>query len=156
MGLQSAAALLSSCDRVVCIGVDEETLMVCNVAGLQIRRVIEIEPDAFGLTTRYNSSYSLVGPIDKICSDLALSVETKLTIRNRKSKVGEILDSFTKDYDSEEEEILAMGGDPFFLDRGDDLSMGEADSSDGSSNMEVDVEEGWDGVVDEEAHFDFE
>ncbi|KAL3938123.1 MAG: hypothetical protein SGARI_001870 [Bacillariaceae sp.] len=108
VGLQSAAALISSCDRVICIGVDEETLMVCNVAGLQIRRVIEIEPDAFGLTTRYNSTFSLVGPINNICSDLAISVETKLTIRNRKEKVGEILESFTKDYESQEEELRAL------------------------------------------------
>jgi thiamine pyrophosphate-dependent acetolactate synthase large subunit-like protein len=108
VGLQSAAALISSCDRVICIGVDEETLMVCNVAGLQIRRVIEIDTDAFGLTTRYNADHSLVGPIDKICQDLALAVETKTTIRNRKEKVSEILISFSKDCDSEEDELREL------------------------------------------------
>jgi hypothetical protein len=67
-------------------------------------------------------------------------------------------------YDSTIEEIEAMGGDPFFLDeyyaadddvgRGDDRSES---SPDNSSDWEVeDVNEGWDGVVDDNAHFDFD
>ncbi|KAL3909845.1 MAG: hypothetical protein SGILL_007924 [Bacillariaceae sp.] len=102
-GLESAAALISSCDRVISIGLDEETLLVCDPNGLQVRKFVEIEQDAFGLTTRYNAEHSLVGPIDKICQDLALVVETKTAIRNRKEKVDEVLKSFSTGNDSEQD-----------------------------------------------------
>jgi thiamine pyrophosphate-dependent acetolactate synthase large subunit-like protein len=94
-GLASAAAIISSADRVICIGVDDESLLLCSVAGLQIRKVVEIEPDAYGLSTRYEAEHTLVGPISQICHDLALSVETKTAIRNRKVKVEAILKSMS-------------------------------------------------------------
>jgi hypothetical protein len=70
-------------------------------------------------------------------------------------------------YDSTIDEIEAMGGDPSFLDGyagaagdGDDGSASPRDSSDGDGDgdggWEVDVEEGWNGVVDDNAHFDFD
>jgi hypothetical protein len=66
-------------------------------------------------------------------------------------------------YDSTIDEIEAMGGDPTFLDEyaggdGDDGSASPRDSSDGEGDggWEVDVEEGWNGVVDDNAHFDFD
>jgi thiamine pyrophosphate-dependent acetolactate synthase large subunit-like protein len=92
-GMEVAASLISSSDRVICIGVDDETLLVCNLAGLQIRKVVEIEPDAFGISTRFEAEHTLVGPIDEICRDLALSVETKTVIRNRKEKVASAITS---------------------------------------------------------------
>lgn len=36
-GLRSAAALISTSDRVLSIGVEDETLLACNMAGLQVR-----------------------------------------------------------------------------------------------------------------------
>jgi len=51
-------------------------------------------------------------------------------------------------YDSMEEEIEAMGGDPFFLDNynnGDD----DNDENDAAPDFE------WDGSVEEDAHMDF-
>jgi len=35
-GLEAAATLISSAERVICIGVEDETLLVCNMAGLQV------------------------------------------------------------------------------------------------------------------------
>jgi thiamine pyrophosphate-dependent acetolactate synthase large subunit-like protein len=96
-GMELAAALISSSDRVISIGVDDETLLATNVAGLQIRKVVEIEPDAYGLSTRFEAEHTLVGPIAEICRDLALSAETKTVIRNRKKKVDDILNSMQHD-----------------------------------------------------------
>jgi len=45
------------------------------------------------------------------------------------------------DYESPEEEIEAMGGDPYFL---------QEDSEAGN----LQVSEGWDGTIDEDAYFD--
>ena len=88
-GMERAATIISSCDRVICIGVDDETLLLCNLAGLQIRSVIEIEPDAFGLSTRFDAEHTLVGNVAVICSQLALRVETLMTRRKKKAAVTE-------------------------------------------------------------------
>jgi thiamine pyrophosphate-dependent acetolactate synthase large subunit-like protein len=114
-GMEMAATLISSSDCVISIGVDDETLLATNVAGLQIRNVIEIEPDAYGLSTRFEAQHTLVGPIAQICRHLALRVETKTVIRNRKEKVDSILDSMkrfdsdaTDDNMTEEEELRVI------------------------------------------------
>mmetsp|Transcript_24438 Transcript_24438/g.57928 ORF Transcript_24438/g.57928 Transcript_24438/m.57928 type:complete len:445 (+) Transcript_24438:769-2103(+) len=103
-GMELAATLVSSSDRVICIGVDDETLLVTNVAGLQIRKVIEIEPDAYGLSTRFDADYTLVGNLAEICRDLAIKVETATTIRNRKAKVGKVIQSSLKKYESDKDD----------------------------------------------------
>ena len=102
-GMEIAATLISSSDCVIAIGVDDETLLVCNVAGLQIRKVIEIEPDAFGVTTRFEAEHTLVGPISETCRDLALSVETKTVIRNRKKKLEQVQEKLARIDDSDYE-----------------------------------------------------
>lgn len=99
-GLESAAAIIASADRVIAIGVDDESLLVCNTAGLQIRKVVEIESDSFGLSTRFEAEHTLVGPIASILKDLALRVETKMAVRNRKAKVDAIMKSMTDSDDS--------------------------------------------------------
>ena len=88
-GMETAATLISSADRVVCIGVDDETLLLCNLAGLQIRKVIEIEPDAFGLSTRFDAEHSLVGNVADVCRQLALRVEILTAKRNKKAAISE-------------------------------------------------------------------
>ena len=66
----------------------------------------------------------------------------------RKSSFGSGI-SFVEEgtYDSMEEEIEAMGGDPFFLD-----SSAEGNPEDDEKNSDPDFE--WDGTVDEDAHLD--
>jgi thiamine pyrophosphate-dependent acetolactate synthase large subunit-like protein len=86
-GMETAAKLISSSDRVVCIGVDDETLLVCNNAGLQIRRVVEIEPDAFGLSTRFEAEHTLLGNVAEICKKLAVKVEVLAIKRDRKTEI---------------------------------------------------------------------
>ena len=86
-GMEVAATLISTADRVICIGVDDETLLLCNLAGLQIRRVIEIEPDAFGLSTRFDAEHTLIGNVVDICRQLALRVETLVTKRKKTTAI---------------------------------------------------------------------
>jgi hypothetical protein len=128
--MESAAAIISSSDRVICIGVDDETLLICNVAGLQIRKVIEIEPDSYGLSTRYEAEHTLVGPISQICRDLALSVETKTVIRNRKEKVEAIMKSMSKDNESEKEELEELDKFAYMAHLGPNPIAASSDESD--------------------------
>eukprot|EP00544_Gedaniella_sp_CCMP2646_P006832 CAMPEP_0202498330 /NCGR_PEP_ID=MMETSP1361-20130828/25672_1 /ASSEMBLY_ACC=CAM_ASM_000849 /TAXON_ID=210615 /ORGANISM="Staurosira complex sp., Strain CCMP2646" /LENGTH=592 /DNA_ID=CAMNT_0049130183 /DNA_START=171 /DNA_END=1949 /DNA_ORIENTATION=+ len=74
-GLEAAALLVSSSDCVISIGVEDESLLVCNLAGLQIRKVIEIEPDAMACSTRFQADHTIVGDIEKICRQLASQIE---------------------------------------------------------------------------------
>lgn len=76
-GLECAATLISSCDRVVSIGVDDESLLICNLAGLQVRQVIEIEPDALCVSMRFNAEHTITGNITDICKELARLVEAR-------------------------------------------------------------------------------
>jgi Thiamine pyrophosphate enzyme, central domain len=100
-GMEIAASLISTSDQVICIGVDDETLLVCNIAGIQIRKVVEIEPDAFGLSTRFDAEHTLVGNVADICKVLALKVETQTTIRNRKLKLANATPQTLTDPDDE-------------------------------------------------------
>jgi acetolactate synthase-1/2/3 large subunit len=93
-GLEKAAALISTSDRIISIGVVDETILLCNSSGLQIRKLIEIQPDALAVSTRYNADETLLGDITKICSQLterveaiAVRVEEKRAVLNSKLKV---------------------------------------------------------------------
>jgi thiamine pyrophosphate-dependent acetolactate synthase large subunit-like protein len=102
-GMEQAATLISSSDRVISIGVDDETLLVCNLAGLQIRKVIEIEPDAFGLSTRFTAEHSLVGNITEICMHLATKVEI---LRNKRKKKAEIAKAVIEKWKHQENTLV--------------------------------------------------
>lgn len=65
------------------------------------------------------------------------------------------------DYESSLEEIEAMGGDPSFLGAytaqpGDGSDVKPGPSKGASSGWDVNVDEGWNGVADDNAHFDFD
>jgi len=100
-GLEAAATLISSSDRVISIGVDDETLLVCNVAGLQIRKVVEIEPDAMGLSTRFEAEHTVVGNVAEACRELTIRVETLTTKRNKKEAIGNIQTSTSENMELE-------------------------------------------------------
>ena len=97
-GLESAAMLISSCDRVVSIGVDDETLLICNLAGLQIRKVVEIEPDALCVSTRFDAEHTIAGNIQDICLELAQRVETIYTKQARKEAIQGAIDENRKSF----------------------------------------------------------
>jgi thiamine pyrophosphate-dependent acetolactate synthase large subunit-like protein len=99
-GMEHAATLISSSDRVISIGVDDETLLVCNLAGLQIRRVIEIEPDAFGLSTRFTAEHSLVGNIADICTQLTSKVEILRSKQKKKADIAKAILETWKDQEN--------------------------------------------------------
>jgi hypothetical protein len=65
------------------------------------------------------------------------------------------------DYESSLEEIEAMGGDPSFLGActappGEGSSVESATSEGESLGWNVEADEGWNGVADDNAHFDFD
>jgi thiamine pyrophosphate-dependent acetolactate synthase large subunit-like protein len=86
-GMEKAAALISTSDRIISIGVADETLLLCNSAGLQIRKLIEIQPDALCVSTRYNADETLLGDITKICSQLTERVEAVMVRVEKKRAV---------------------------------------------------------------------
>lgn len=86
-GLEAAATLISTADCVVSIGVEDETLLLCNTAGLQIRNLIEIQPDAVAVGTRFNAQHTLLGDIEEICRALATQVESKMLKVNKKRAI---------------------------------------------------------------------
>jgi hypothetical protein len=63
-------------------------------------------------------------------------------------------------FESPEDEVLAMGGDPFFLDLGDDSKDDDEIVPPGGTNLQVEGEPTetkeweWDGEVIEDAHLD--
>lgn len=85
-GLRSAAALISSADCVIAIGVEDETLLACNMAGLQIRDVIEIEPDAMSVSTRFNAEATLIGDVGETCKQLTARVEALVKARQAEAR----------------------------------------------------------------------
>lgn len=97
-GLQSAAALVSTSDRIICIGVEDETILACNLAGLQIRKIIEIEPDAVCVNTRYNAEHTIVGDILTACQELSKRVN-KLTKERAHKPISKLnsLESMSED-----------------------------------------------------------
>jgi hypothetical protein len=64
-------------------------------------------------------------------------------------------------FENAEDEVLAMGGDPFFLGLDDDSKVDDAPPSiEGKTNLQLDPDTTepkkweWDGEVDDEAHLD--
>lgn len=74
-GLETAAMLISSSDCVISIGVSDQTLIAANMAGLQVRHIIEIEPDSRGLSTRFVSEHAIIGNMHEACVKLAEKCE---------------------------------------------------------------------------------
>lgn len=87
-GLEQAAALISTSDRVISIGVSDETILLCNSAGLQIRRLIEIQPDAFAVSTRFEAEHTLMGgDITDILASLTSTVEGLMVRVDKKRRI---------------------------------------------------------------------
>lgn len=74
-GLEASANLIQSADRVLSIGVEDETLLLCNTAGLQIRELIEVQPNSIIFGTRYNARHRIVGDLVEACRSLTERVE---------------------------------------------------------------------------------
>jgi thiamine pyrophosphate-dependent acetolactate synthase large subunit-like protein len=70
-GLERAAAVIETADIVLNFGVSDMTLLLCNTAGLQIRPMIEFEPTALLVNTRFRANYTCIGDISEICKRLA-------------------------------------------------------------------------------------
>ena len=87
LGLETAAMLISSSDCVITIGVSDTTLLVANIAGLQVRSLIEVEPDAMALTTRFVSDHSIVGNLNEACTKLAEKCEFLSFKRGKEEKL---------------------------------------------------------------------
>jgi len=86
-GLETAAMLISSCDCVISIGVSDATLLLANIAGLQIRSIVQIEPDAMALSTRFVAEHVIVGNIHQACTKLAAKCEFLEYKREKKEHI---------------------------------------------------------------------
>jgi len=75
-GLEKAADLISTSEQIVSIGVQDETLLLCNSAGLQIRKLIEIQPDAIAVGTRYTAEITLLCKMGQTVRKLTSAVES--------------------------------------------------------------------------------
>ncbi|CAJ1389781.1 unnamed protein product [Effrenium voratum] len=64
-GLEKATRIIETAQLVISIGNHDDTLLLCNRAGLQIRPVIKFEPDAMCLriNARYRALYDVVGDV---------------------------------------------------------------------------------------------
>ena len=69
-GLESAASIIQTSDLVLSMGVDDNTLLLCNNAGLQVRPMVEFEPDACAVVTRFKADYTVIGNIADACNGL--------------------------------------------------------------------------------------
>ena len=75
-GLEAAASLVSTSECVISIGVQDESLLLCDSStGVQVRRLVEIQPDAGSLKTRYSSQHQLMGNVVEICRLLTREVQ---------------------------------------------------------------------------------
>lgn len=90
---------MSTSDCVVTIGVEDETLLACNMAGLQIRKIIEMEADAVCVNTRYTADQTIVGDIFCACQELTKRVTKLATERANKpvAKMTEALESMSQE-----------------------------------------------------------
>lgn len=86
-GLEMAATLISTADCIISIGVTDETLLLCNSAGLQIRRCIEIQPDALAAGTRYQAEHTLLGDLKTIIDKLADRVQASNVLSEKKRRL---------------------------------------------------------------------
>jgi thiamine pyrophosphate-dependent acetolactate synthase large subunit-like protein len=84
-GLEEAAGLISTSDCIISIGVPDETLLLCNLAGLQIRKLVEIQPDAIAVGTRFHAEWTLLGDLKSVVKDLTDAVEV-LSVRVNKKR----------------------------------------------------------------------
>jgi thiamine pyrophosphate-dependent acetolactate synthase large subunit-like protein len=84
-GLEAAALLISTADIVLSIGVQDETLLLCNTAGLQIRKLIEIQPDAVAVANRFNAEHTLLGEVYEVVQSLTEEVE-RLALKMKKKR----------------------------------------------------------------------
>ena len=89
-GMEKAAKLISTSDCILSIGVPDETLLLCNAAGLQIRKLIEIQPDAIAVGTRFHADFTLLGQVDQVIRDLTARVELVSVRVNKKRDILEI------------------------------------------------------------------
>ena len=106
-GLKNAASLISTADCVISIGVEDQTLLVCNLAGLQIRKVIELEPDAMCIDTRFNADQTLVGNIATLCQELTKRVHDLHHARHGHDPLPRT-DSATRQKDLSEQQLQSM------------------------------------------------
>lgn len=71
-GLAATAAVIEAATLVVAFGVSELTVLVCDSHGLQVRRMVEVAPDAFSTNTRFRAEHTLLADPAAACLELYL------------------------------------------------------------------------------------
>ena len=65
---------------------------VSDTRHIKIRKVIEIEPDAVAVTTRFQAEHTVIGKVEEACRELALRVEALQVKMSRRRAISEIID----------------------------------------------------------------
>lgn len=79
-GLEAAATLISTSDRILSIGVSDESLLLCNKDGIQVRKLIDVQPDGSALKTRYQAEHQILGDATSVCRALLVEIQ-KLEVK---------------------------------------------------------------------------
>jgi len=69
-GLAEAAAILDEATLVLAIGVSDLTVLLCDDLGLQVRPMIQISIDAYGVSSRFRAQHSLIANPALACTQL--------------------------------------------------------------------------------------
>eukprot|EP00808_Paulinella_micropora_P027044 g50265.t1 len=75
-GMDVAALMIESADILLCVGVEDKALVLCDENGNQIRRMVELQHAGTLLDKRFASEISLVGDLTKTCNGIAFRAET--------------------------------------------------------------------------------
>ena len=69
-GLSDAAGIIESSTLVLALGVLDLTVLLCDPNGLQVREMVEVALDTYGLSTRFRATHSLVANPSLVCGQL--------------------------------------------------------------------------------------
>eukprot|EP00457_Paulinella_chromatophora_P003109 gb/GEZN01003114.1/.p1 GENE.gb/GEZN01003114.1/~~gb/GEZN01003114.1/.p1 ORF type:complete len:628 (+),score=80.67 gb/GEZN01003114.1/:29-1912(+) len=90
-GMRAATLIIETADLVLCIGVEDKTLVICDDKGVQIRRMIEMQDDPCMLDKRFASEEVIVGDLKYACHELAFRVSSLVPVSIRPAEVLEVL-----------------------------------------------------------------
>ena len=71
-GLAATAAVIEAATLVVAFGVSELTALLCDSRGRQVRRMVEVAPDALSTNTRFRAEQTLLADPAAACLELYL------------------------------------------------------------------------------------
>lgn len=69
-GMRGTAAVLEKTTLVVAFAVSELSVLLCNLHGLQVRKLVEVTTDSFGLAMHFEAELSVTADVATVCKRL--------------------------------------------------------------------------------------